>query len=105
MDNVWGDADVSRIDEGYTLLEVAIRIHVQALKREVLPISHRLEYGLHIAGYPDPTSLVRFLLMAIVQDLSLFVSTKREGREEVESFEPSISHENNRATLHTALRN
>ena len=76
MDEIWRDADVSQIDEGHTLPKVAIRIHVQALMREVLPNSHDLEYGCRITGCPDLRSSAHFVSMAIVQDLSLFVSTK-----------------------------
>lgn len=76
MDEVRCDADVSRIDEEQTLPEVVIRIHAQELRHEVLPSSHDLGYGLRIVGYPDPVSSAHSVSMALVQDPSLFVSTK-----------------------------
>lgn len=76
MDEVRCEADVSRIDEGQTLPEVVIRIHAQELRHEVSPSSLDLGYGRRIAGYPDLVSSAHSVSMALVQDPSLFVSTK-----------------------------
>ena len=84
---------------------VVERIHVPAWIDEELISSHHLQCRFRITGYRDPEPLARSVLTAVAPDLFLFVSRYREVHGDIDSFGPSISSENERCTLQTALRN